>query len=225
MSGGHIIGLCGYAGAGKDSAADVLVRHAGFERMGWADTLRAEVAEAYGVSVADLIHRSTKETPAQCFSLLRGPHPFRAAVVLAQGHQDSFGDITSFLDAPRSPREIMQWWGTEYRRAEDPNYWTRQVLARIRGRRQQGQARFVLTDCRFANEVETLRAMGGQLWQVVRPQAAPECPHASATDGSQFAPAAVIDNSGDLDRLRERVLGEFWALDAGLDGVRVEIAT
>ena len=48
--------------------------------------------------------------------------------------------------------------------------------------------------------------------------------HASATDGTRLNPSVVIDNSGTLHSLREAVLGEWWAWEAQLGAVRVEIA-
>ena len=38
----HIIGLCGFASAGKDTVADMLCASAGFARMAFADRLRAD---------------------------------------------------------------------------------------------------------------------------------------------------------------------------------------
>ena len=37
----HIIGLTGFAGAGKDTVADLLVAHARFRKLAFADALRA----------------------------------------------------------------------------------------------------------------------------------------------------------------------------------------
>lgn len=226
----HIIALTGYAGTGKDTVADLLVTHCGFRKLAFADALRAEVSEAFGIDVADLTHRRTKEVPIGSLRLRYAPPALLGALMLAGVCQDqhAYGLYSKqFLDAPRSPRQILQWWGTEYRRAQEPGYWTRIVTERIAFAIRNYERRFVITDCRFVNEAESVRNMGGQIWQVKRPgidgASTAEGAHASATDGSQFAPEVVINNSHDIRHLQQLVLGEFWAVDAGLAGVKVEI--
>lgn len=221
----HIIGLCGYRNVGKDTVADLLVTHAGFMKLAFADPLYAEISEAFGIDVADLRHRSTKELPIAALALNRGPIGFRAAVVLATCQSGSIANLDAFLDAPRSPRQILQWWGTEYRRRQDVNYWTKQIAAIVNYRIHELHERnFVIVDCRYPNEVECVRSMGGELWQVNRPSIEqPQDGHTSNTDGSEFAPDAIVNNLHDVRHLQQEVLGKFWADDAGLDFVRVEI--
>lgn len=230
----HIIALTGYAGTGKDTVADLLVTHCGFRKLAFADALRAEVAEAFGLDMVELTHRSTKDAAMGALSLRKGPPGLVGALACAGAFKvtavvrGSFGVSDDFLDAPRSPRQIMQWWGTEYRRVQAPNYWTRLVGERIAFGIRNHERRFVITDCRFSNEAEFVRDWNGQIWQVKRPgidgASTTEGTHASATDGSQFAPDAVINNSHDIRHLQQLVLGEFWARDAGLSSVKVEIA-
>ena len=52
-----LIALCGAAGAGKDTVADMLPAR----KLAFADALYREVAEAFGVTVAELKCRETKE--------------------------------------------------------------------------------------------------------------------------------------------------------------------
>ena len=65
-----------------------------------------------------------------------------------------------------------------------------------------GERRFVITDCRFDNEVAALRlpCYHSQLWRVARPgitQAnTTEGGHTSANDGSAFGPDHTIHNQG-----------------------------
>lgn len=226
----HIIALTGYAGTGKDTVGDLLVTHCGFRKLAFADALRAEVSEAFGIDVADLVHRSTKDVPTGALRLRGAPAAFVGSLMYSAAVDAlTTGTVVNFdLDTPRSPRQIMQWWGTEYRRLREPNYWARIVTERIAYAIRQHERRFVITDCRFQNEADCVRDMGGQIWKIKRPgidgASTTEGAHVSATDGSQFAPDAVINNSHDIRHLQQLVLGEFWARDAGLGGVRVEIA-
>ncbi|MDN4590230.1 hypothetical protein DBA29_17200 [Xenophilus aerolatus] len=228
----HIIGLTGFAGAGKDTVADLLVAHARFRKLAFADALRAEVADAFGVEVVHLAHPSTKHQPVPALSMRRAPRDFLAAVVLSlsAAAPDHMSPLSAeWLDAPRSPRQILQWWGTEYRRAQHPRYWTRAMLARLVEYQNAGETRFVVTDVRFENEADSLRGAGGTLWQVTRPGCSGqnEGAHVSATDGSQFAPEVVIANLHDVRHLQGVVLSEFVARDFGLapSSVKLTVST
>jgi hypothetical protein len=69
---------------------------------------------------------------------------------------------------PRAPYgkypKLLQWWGTEYRRNQDPEYWTNQWQAAVNPR-----ADIVLTtDMRFRNEAAAVKALGGYTVQVSR---------------------------------------------------------
>ncbi len=60
--------------------------------------------------------------------------------------------------------KLLQWWGTEYRRAQDNEYWTRQWKAAI-----SPKANIVIaTDMRFLNEADTIKSVGGYTIQVNR---------------------------------------------------------
>lgn len=180
-----LIALCGAAGAGKDTVADMLPAR----KLAFADALYSEVSEAWGVSEARLKHRDAKELPSRLLAIAFCKDP----------------DFCEFKacedwDAPRSPRKILQWWG-DYRRAQNPGYFVQRTREVIQGA-EPGQS-LVVTDCRFDNEVVMIRDLGGQLWQVVRPGiVAGGTGHVSDTDGSRFAPDRVVCNDGSLEDLR-----------------------
>lgn len=221
-----LIALTGPAAAGKDSAADYLVAHARFSKLAFADSLRAEVAQAFDLveRPAILTNRATKEQPHDALALRHcASFCFIGALAMAQHATVN----SEWLDAPRSPRQILQWWGTEYRRAEDPQYWVKALAGRLAARRDGGQERFVITDCRFANELTYVHAMGGKLWRLDRPGLAPvEGAHASAQGLPAEAAAATLSNTHGLEQLRLQVLHQWWALDSGIpaDTLRVEVA-
>jgi hypothetical protein len=219
-----IIGLTGPKACGKDTVADLLRTHCGFIKMGFADALYAEVSEAFGVEITQLQQRETKEHPMSALAMAKCLGDGFTGRMINLSHER--GERLD-MHAPRSPRQILQWWGTEYRRSQSQNYWVGMTSARIAYFMNARLAtRFVLTDCRFPNEVEMVRgAYGGRIWQVKRPGCeVPADSHTSETTGESFNPEAVIDNDNDMRHLRQLVLGEFWAHDAGLAGVKVEIA-
>ncbi|MGH8758956.1 MAG: hypothetical protein ACREVW_05500 [Burkholderiales bacterium] len=220
----HVIALTGPASCGKDTVADLLVVHCGFRKLAFADPLRNEVADAFGIEPLYLTRRETKEHPMSCLALRKSrADGFVGRMMIAHDQRGEKLD----LDAPRSPRQVLQWWGTDYRRAQDPAYWTTQTSARIHYLLTERLTRsIVISDCRFDNETDLVRNQhGGLIWQVKRNGVeVPEGSHQSETTGAEFEPDAVINNNHDMRHLQQLVLGEFWAYDAGLTGVTVQIA-
>lgn len=235
----YIIGLCGFAAAGKDTVADYLVKHAGFTKLAFADALRWEVAEAFHVEPLVLRRREMKETPLAELALQHAPMEFcdvvHDALTAQRDTPLTHPEWVAAWQQPRTPRQILQWWGTEYRRAEDPDYWVDRLHDTVLAHIDRGLCRFVITDVRFDNEVGLLRppVLGRQehttqLWQVQRPgvtaATTTEGTHASATDGAAFRPDVTITNASTLDDLRNQVLSQWWALEAGLDSVQAKVA-
>ena len=219
-----LIGLTGPAGCGKDTVADLLTTHAGFYKMAFADSLRSEVCNAFYVTPVCLTQRETKEHPISCLALAKcTDQAFVDRMVVL--HQAGGNPINP--NAPRSPRQIMQWWGTDYRRSANPGYWVKKSADRIHQLLTQRIAnRIVITDLRFDNEADLVTRHGGLIWRVTRPgcEVAPGA-HVSEVTGEAFAPGAVLHNEHDIKHLQQIVLGEFWAHDAGLTSVKVEITT
>lgn len=221
----HLIAFTGQAGAGKDTAAALLATYAKFQRLAFADTLRAEVAEAFGLTARpDLLHdRTRKETPMDVLAL-RNCASFCFVGALATAHHATVN--SAWLDEPRSPRQILQWWGTEYRRREDENYWVKALASRLAVMRDAGGDRFAITDCRFLNELAYVRRCSGRLWRIERSGLpAVEGQHASATGLQAIRADIDIANDGTVDQLRDQVLRHWWATDSGIaaDKLRVEV--
>jgi hypothetical protein len=60
--------------------------------------------------------------------------------------------------------KLLQWWGTEYRRTQDPEYW---VKALVKGINPKADI-VLVTDMRFENEATTIKKIGGYTVQVSR---------------------------------------------------------
>ena len=69
---------------------------------------------------------------------------------------------------PDSVRRLLQWWGTEYRRAEDENYWVSRAWDVAQRVVKAGKTP-VFTDVRFANEAKMIKDNGGILVRVSAP--------------------------------------------------------
>lgn len=187
-----IVALTGPAESGKDTVGDYLAEHHGYAKLAFADTIRNEVGRAFDVSVQLLTQRETKDHPMTALALGRCMDPAFVNRVwsLHAGGVD--------LRTPRSPRQITQWWGTEYRCADDPYYLVDALTTRFIKAHAQGQNRFVVTDVRKAIEADLLRELGASLWQINRPGFDPQPgAHSTETTGSEFAPDyQLINNHG-----------------------------
>ena len=102
-------------------------------------------------------------------------------------------------------RRILQWWGTEYRRARDPDYWTK-AWGRKAGQYDLSHAHILVDDVRFMNELEVIKATGGLIVKIERPGCLGANNHASETSLDDFAAwDAIVVNAGTLEELRAKI--------------------
>ncbi|MBN6741413.1 hypothetical protein JKG47_12855 [Acidithiobacillus sp. MC6.1] len=213
-----IIGLTGPAGCGKDTVADLLVTHHGYHKTSFADSLYREVSEAFGIPVEALSRRVTKELP------MTGLEPVFCGDL---GFIEVLQRVDPDFDWHKaySPRQILQWWGTDYRRAQDGEYWVRQVRERIIGgmsmdrvMRQEkspaGCKPWVVTDVRFQNEAYPIHEFSGNLVLVERDTEA-VAKHQSEAFWATCTPDFRLDNRQGLDHLRENVLSMLGSFRKG----------
>jgi hypothetical protein len=195
------IGLTGKMGAGKDYSFSTLnqmlpPRITNTRGEVW---VRAQVARC---SFADGLRKEIQETlQAEIPALWSKPYP-------------------------EEIRRLLQWWGTDLRRAEDPNYWVEKGIQAARDLLQvpvMEDAVPVFTDVRFPNEAEAIRAEGGLIVRVwapegVRRRRLGEDPpqHASETALDGYEVDYVVRSYGSQNTYRQQ-LAEV-ATQAGLLG-------
>jgi len=170
-----LLGLTGHAGTGKDTVG-ALLQAAGWHRASFAGALRMEVAEHWRVDPRLLVERATKEAamPGMAAGMVHDADWLRWAAV--QGHS---------LTTPRSPRWALQQWGS-YRRCRRADYWVQHVhtwLATVA--RHDPNASRVITDVRYPNEAAALRALGGHIVRVHRPDGATQLAADTAAHDSE----------------------------------------
>lgn len=195
-----IIGLTGFAGSGKDTVADILVSDHGFVKFSFSDALYDEVAAAFGVSKRLLQDRVEKEEYQECLSLTNCDDGEFSAMVLRL-ENSMIDDLAESLIAPRKPRDVLQLWGTEYRRAQDPNYWVARAQEFAAKPFYDSCAGLVNTSVRFDNEADWV-SLAGEVWCIRRPGHDAINTHVSEKE----QPAAkVIVNDGSIEDLRMRI--------------------
>lgn len=117
-----------------------------------------------------------------------------------------------------SPRRLLQFFGTDYVRAVQDDYWIRQFEKSI-----AGEARVLVPDTRFFNEADFLRSIAARIVRVQRP-ASERLHDARQTHASELLweqiPADIIVNNptGDFGPLRS--VAQLVAAGRFLDAVR-----
>ncbi len=152
-----IIIAFGYkARRGKDTACGAIMeaRSHGFlpvKSYAFADALRDEVNEA----IHERFRRGCADAQAamQLLCWWAGV-PYDPNAVVEPGYP--YG----------KQRALYQWWGTEYRRSQDPDYWVKALKARIE---RDAPRVAVMSDLRFHNEFEFIQINGGYCVRVDRP--------------------------------------------------------
>ena len=215
-----LIGLAGHAGSGKDSVADYLVSRYGFVKSSFSDALYREVAAAFGLPDESLLRdRATKEVPTELLAAKKCSDLAFAAMLI------DWWDTNGAASQPNSPRHILQWWGTEYRRAQDPDYWIAQAeqwLVRVHEITRYPEHRpqlFVNTSVRFPNERQWVRELEGNVWHLRRDAAAPVANHESETPLPVLEGEREIFNNHTLDYL---YMGVDQLLSTSAKFVRLE---
>ena len=139
-----IIGICGFAGSGKDTIADYLQNIHQFRRESFAHTLKDAVAAVFGWD-RDMLEGRTRES-----------REWREQV-------DSWW--TERLSMPVTPRLVLQVWGTEVaRKSYHDDIW----IASLENKLRKTHDDVVISDCRFPNEIRAIKAAGGIVIRVVR---------------------------------------------------------
>jgi hypothetical protein len=140
-----IIGLVGLIGSGKDTVADYLVNVHGFRRESFAGTLKDAVAAVFGWDRI-LLEGRTKAS-----------REWREQVDPWWAARLNMPDLT--------PRWVLQYWGTEVmRRGFHDDIWIASIENKIRNL----QDNVVISDCRFPNEIASLRSASGRIVRTCR---------------------------------------------------------
>jgi hypothetical protein len=142
-----IVGICGLIGSGKDTVADYLVNFHEFRRESFASTLKDAVSSVFGWD-RTMLEGRTKEA-----------REWREEVDQWWAER---------LDMPTlTPRWVLQYWGTEVcRRGFHDDIWIASLENKLRNSRDN----IVISDCRFPNEIASIKNAGGKILWVKRGQ-------------------------------------------------------
>lgn len=89
---------------------------------------------------------------------------------------------------PQPMRQLMQNFGTDIRRAEDPEYWIKKWERAVLG----SEGNIVTDDVRFLNEAEAIRRAGGIVIRIEREDLNSVMTHASETEMDLIVPDYTV---------------------------------
>ena len=204
-----IVGIAGKAASGKTTAANYMAEHlqAEVRIVPMAQLLRDEV---------ELFLRAIGSE--EYVPLVYGCQDDKIKVFYIDERQaaDACGKWSHFVsehadiqDRPGQTaitvRRILQWWGTEYRRTEDPDYWTKAWAEKVESF-DLDNIHILVDDVRVMNELDTVRAEGGLIIKIERPGFNGAGNHVSETSLDAYTDwNRVIVNDGTLEDFRLQI--------------------
>jgi len=145
-----LIGLSGFIGSGKDTIAKYLVETYGFIPLSYASALKDVVSSLFGWDRTKLEGITPED------------REWRNCVDTWWEERIGIPGLT--------PRLVLQTIGTDmFRKHFHPDIWISVVERKILNLKEQHpECRIIVTDCRFFNEGECIRRLGGQVIRVER---------------------------------------------------------
>jgi hypothetical protein len=188
-----IIAFKGYAGAGKDAMANVLVEEKGFLRLSFAGVLR-DCMEALDPIV---------------FATGDGVDPDEPIVKRYKDVISEYGYVEAKAQFAEV-RDLLQRMGTEVgRNILGQNIWVEAAMKNV-----DPNLDYVVTDMRFPNEYEAVKQAGGICVNVLRPGVGPVNAHPSETAIDEFEYDYTIQNDGTLEDLEGYALNLYVEVGA-----------
>jgi hypothetical protein len=168
-----IIGVCGLISSGKGTVANYLTTFHGFKSVSFAGSLKDAISGIFGWD-RELLEGNTKRSREW------------------REERDEWWSKRLGMDI--TPRWILQYWGTDiFRNKFHDEIW----IASLENKLRQTKDDIVITDCRFKNELESIKKAGGITVRVNR------------GPNPSWYPAAEAYNKGPSRNLS-------WAISRGL---------
>jgi hypothetical protein len=196
-----IIGLSGYARAGKDEAAKAL-GELGYQRISFADKLRDflyALDPIVGYEIAP-DKEKTEELPGDAWAAKAIPVRLRSLIDFYGWEEYKNSEWVSEI------RPLLQRLGTEAgREVLWDSIWIDAALHDL-----NPEGKYVITDARFPNEAEAITSRGGSVWRIERkgngPAVQPDgTVHRSETSLDDWNFDATLHNYGSLEEFHDAV--------------------
>ena len=144
----NIIAFHGQKRSGKNESTRIMISITGGREYSFARRIKNILSQVYGLT--------SEETDG-----VYKERPFEYPIAI----DDALSSLSALVEldlqprglVARTPRELMQFFGTEYVRSIQDDYWVAYLMALITLEReaQQLHGTAYITDCRFENERRT----------------------------------------------------------------------
>ena len=188
----HIYGICGKKEAGKDTFAHFVIAHnPSYKIVHFADDLKDMARTIWGLSDAQVTDTQAKEAPIQPIAMDNYLYQMRSITGLSiQAHQK----------IATTPRELLQFFGSDYIRAVCGTYWVQRLVDKVR---KIGH-HVLIPDTRFINEADVIRQLGGHIIRIQRAENTAVDGHISETEQAAIdADVTLVIKTGDRSLSRD----------------------
>lgn len=158
------LAVSGKMGSGKDTLAPRILDALGYVERDlhfFAAALKEEVNQVIALFL-DTRNQSTADVERLLAEKQDIPASDAEYIVRALRSDVLDGAVTTAYDRTPSVRKALQYWGTEVRRSQDPQYWVKKAVSRAAEGLAAGRSVYA-TDVRFKNEADAVLACGGLL--------------------------------------------------------------
>lgn len=152
----------GKIASGKDTVGKALIQALGLTdaaHTSFAAALKREVTQMINLISEDLDMpadlRILQLATSQGVTLAQAGYVYDSLV-----DEIRAGQVADAYTRTPGVRRVLQFWGTDVRRAQDDNYWVKKTLAEITPILATGRST-IITDARFRNEADSLHSVGG----------------------------------------------------------------
>lgn len=185
-----IIGISGKAGCGKSTLTEMLIEALGDDwvHMSLGDEVKKEASELFN---------------------------FPLWMAYCQEGKNAIIDVTKPGENPSrlTVRQLLQYWGTDVRRAEDPEYWVKKLQQHIPAGKN-----VIVDDIRFESEVDFIKSHNGRVFRInaydgyIPPSTGAEHISETELDDYPFFDLTFAPKFGELRKVAERIVGFLGVL-------------
>lgn len=176
-----IIGLIGEAGVGKSTLAKIL--HTELSKL--------EGIEANVYSFASALRNEITATLPSLDEKYEAWDRIPDEAKLGIQELKEYPNLIRLKPTTNNVRILLQWWGTAYRRKQDPYYWIKRW-----GNNLPDIGSVIVDDVRFRNEAEMIKSVGGYLVRLIPENKPPQVTaHVSENIDSWWIPNMGIKHT------------------------------
>lgn len=226
-----VIGLSGWKGSGKDTAANHMINEYSYTRVAFADSLKKMTAKTYNLPLNCFFDQKLKEVPLMQYPVeitddftkmvidflakeFRTKDGRQADCLTISKENQTIGLI--FHDGIKEPEEVELFWTPRallilegsVKRSVTSDFWVQQTIDDILNiHRERAIDRFVVTDMRYRSEMEQLEHEFGDSFVSCRIKRHDESPSVdpSERDLDNTEMDYILSNRDTIEKLERQV--------------------